>query len=319
MKNMLPTFRVPEAPFSTLPIQAHLEDLPKLPGSDSVFDGSVEYVYVNGYINAEFDNTGLEKEFERSLISTDSDGKTTLYMPANASEVTRKMRLNDDSERERYLYEFLSNPEHYYIARDMVWTITNIFDDNVYSLRPAPNQIKVLIEAIKPGKESRKATPVSLLGEAFAESYDKLPILQIKKTEMISPSSIVSTVKSKTSGFSTSSVQKVVGDILSLAENEGDSDQDRALNYALNHNLEMYIGACELIYNAHGHSSDREVAQLSNISVFHQMSGKRRIAKIVFDFQNVKSSVGQYWYSAVDVTDEYPFLLVPFKRYLPRY
>jgi hypothetical protein len=106
-------------------------------------------------------------------------------------------------------------------------------------------------------------------------------------------------------------LKTIVAEMLSLGENDGDTDKERALNYMLHHNFAVYSRSCEIMFEGSANNSDLPSARLSNIQVLTQMSDQRVIAKVVFDYQNNNGGAGQSWYSAVDVTDQYPFLLVP--------
>ncbi|MGF1747666.1 hypothetical protein [Vibrio cionasavignyae] len=288
-----------------------------LPYSSSFSDdGAIDYVYVNGFIKAEFDNLGLEKEFERNITSCNSDGQHTLYMPEDTESVLKDTKWYQD--RERCLFTYLSQPKNRYIARLMKWSIINSYSDDIYRLKPAPQHLDSLIAALKLNDNDVPKT-INVIGTHQVIGQEPLPCIDIKKIECISPSNLVQQVQAQHAGFNSVKLKKVIGDILSLAENHGDTDHDRALNYALYHNLELYMGSYEIIYNHAGGNTEREVAQLNNVTVLSEICGERKVAKVVFDFQNVQSSVGQHWYCAIDVTDDYPFLLTKFKRYLPRY
>jgi hypothetical protein len=281
-----------------------------------VEDGAVDFVYVNGFVKAEFDNLGLEREFERNIASCDSEGQHTLYMPENTDSVLKDKQWYED--RERCLFTYLSQPKNRYIARLMKWSIINSYNDEIYRLKPDPQHLNALIAALElNNKDAPRA--INVIGTHQMLAQEALPCIHINKVESISPSSLVQKIQTQHAGFNSGKLKNVIGDILSLAENNGDSDHDRALNYALYHNLELYMGSYEIIYNHAGGNNERQVAQLNNVTVLSEVYGERKIAKVVFDFQNVQSSVGQHWYCAVDVTDDYPFLLTKFKRFLPRY
>lgn len=273
-----------------------------------------DYVFVNGYVKAEFDNLGLEKEFERNLVSSHENGDNHLFMPENRSDVLKDKNWYCD--KENCLSKQLSHPKNHYIARQMKWSLVNHYGDNIYLLEVNNLHLASLIKALEPqSSEPAFFMPVSILGYYQVEGNESLPRIKIQKIGRLTPSDLVQKIHKQHAGFNDKKLKLVITDILSLADNSGDTDQDRALNYALSHNLDLYMGAYELIYN----HSDREVAQLNNVSVITDIAGERKIAKVVFDFQNVESSVGQHWYCAIDVTHEYPFLLTSFKRYLPRY
>lgn len=288
--------------------------------------GALDYIYVGGYVRAEFDNLGLEKEFERSFASSNEQNDKLLFMPDNQIQVLENK--NWFSDRDYCLYKHLSNPKNRYIARQMKWSLINAYRDEMYFLEPNTEQLNTLIDALKPDENSNKCkihttsdtlTPINVIGSYQITHTEDLPRIHILKLDTIRQADIVRKIHAQHAGFNDSKLRKVVADLLSLAGNNGDTDQDRALNYTLKYNLEVYMGAYELIYKHANSHSDRETAQLNNVTVLTEICGKRKIAKVIFDFQNVENSIGQHWYCAIDVTHEYPFLLTKFRRYLPRY
>lgn len=294
---------------------------PRLP-----HNGPMDFIYVAGFIQAEFDNLGLEKEFERSLASSNDHGDAALFMPEDVKQTLTDKHWYED--RAYCLYKHLSNPKNRYIARQMKWSLINGYRDEMYRLEPNNQDLNALINALKPNdnngsnrsdKNANTLTPINVIGAYRQNAQEALPSIQVLKIDMITGAEIVLKIHAQHGGFNDKKIKKVVADMLSLSENNGDTDQDRALNYALRYNLDIYMGAYELIYNHASSHSDREVAQLNNVTVLTEICGERKIAKVIFDFQNVQNSIGQHWYCAIDVTDDYPFLLTKFKRYLPRY
>jgi len=287
---------------------------------------ALDFIYVGGFIRAEFDNLGLEKEFERNLASSDDHEDSALFMPEDIPHALNKKNWQND--RAYCLYKHLSNPKNRYIAREMKWSIINAYRDKMYLLEPNAQQLNALISALKPNEDkslSRRdsnteaLTPINIIGAYQLGTHEAIPKVKILKIDTIRPVDIVNKIHAIHAGFNDKKLKKVITDMISLAGNNGDTDQDRALNYTLKYNLEVYMGAYELIYNHANSHSDREVAQLNNVTVLTEICGERKIAKVIFDFQNVQNSIGQHWYCAIDVTDDYPFLLTKFRRYLPRY
>lgn len=288
-----------------------------LPASDV---GSLDYVFANGYIRAQFTSPGLKKEFERCLLPLGGKGKMLQYMPENHQVLMRKMNLTENIEDK--LYEVLSQPQNRYIAREMQWTLVNPYDSDVYNLIPFEAHLKKLIAAIKP-RSNKLPRPVMVLGSASmnisgSETND-LPDLAISKVEAVNPSAIIKAITQTLPDANVDNLKQLVADILSLGANDGDQVQDRALNYLLYNNFAIYSRSYEIIYENSAANNGGPAARLTGIQVLPQMSGNRIIVKVVFDYQNISGGCSQSWYSVVDVTDEYPFLLVPFSRYLPRY
>ena len=286
---------------------------------------SIDYIYVNGSVRAVFNTKGLKKEFERRLLCRGEDGKNKQYMPENHRDVLKEMNL--DENYDQLLYEVLAKPENNYIARDMTWTLVDAFGNDVYTLIAPQTHLKALIAAIKP-RTTKLPHSVMLLGSASvnppgvdtgAGPDSALPNLTIKKVEKTNPTAIIKAITATDAAINVDKLKEVVAEILSLGENDGDTDKERALNYILYHNFAIYTRAYKIMYESDGKPVEAAAARLSSVQVLPQMSGERLIAKVVFDFQNTTGGIGQSWYCAVDVTDDYPFLLVPFRRFLQSY
>jgi len=271
-------------------------------------------VYVSGQVKADFPNIGLRREFERCLLSITNGGNNSQYLATDTGTPLRKRK--DLNELKKSLYTLFSKPQFTYVARDMSWTLMDAYGNDIYHLDSSETQLNELVKAIEP-TDRNVPQAVTILGETTLRSENNIPSITIRKVETVTPSSIINTINSQIPGMDDNNLKKTVAEILTLGENEGYTNEDRALNYCLDHNMKIYIGAYEVLNNSNS-STSSPTAQLSNIYVALQVSGSRRVAKVIFTFQNIEGGGTQSWYSAVDVTDEYPFLLVGFKRFLQR-
>ena len=293
---------------------------------------NIDYVYVYGHVRADFPSPGLKKEFERYLICTTDDGTVNQFIPGDRQARLKALKM--DENLDKLLFEVLSKPENRYIARLMSWTLFDSYGNDVYQLKPTESQLNALIAAIEPrqaadngdaqahtgvqASTAQKHRKVMLLGSVSesADSLNLLPELSIRKIESASPASILEVLKSQSTEVKEQPLKQIVANILSLSDNDGDNEKERALNYILFHNLAIYTRSYAIIYED---GSETPVARLSHVQVQTEVSGERRIGKVVFEFQNTSGGAGQSWYCAVDVTDQNPFLLVDFRPYLPLY
>ncbi|MCJ8292038.1 MAG: hypothetical protein HRT58_19330 [Crocinitomicaceae bacterium] len=286
--------------------------------SDTIHPGTIspmhELIYVNGYIRTEFTSIGLEKEFERCVLFQQgegrqyfSDGDATLLKATK-----HRGKLNEE------LYSILSKPQNAYIAREITWVLVSEYGNDLYTLKPSESQLLILIEALKSNDDKNKLS-VMVVGRAVYGNGNDLAELSISKVVEVSSSSIVEALRAKNPSMNKDKLESVVQEIFSLCVNNGDTEKDRALNYILHNNLEIYERSYEIKYDTRISKGSQPGGDLSAVQVIPEMSGKRILAKINFDYDSNNGSPGQSWFSVVDVSDEFPFLLAGFKRYLQRY
>ncbi|MCL1124966.1 cyanobactin maturation protease PatG family protein [Shewanella surugensis] len=286
-----------------------MNEIPTVSGADQL-----TYLYLNGYVKADFPSKGLRKEFERCLLSLDEKGNKQQFLPVTSAQAPETS--NDHIEKQ--LYELVSKPSYRYIARQMTWKFTNRYGHEIYCLTPTESQLSALILAIKPRK-NKLSRPMVLVGYSQASLASRLPNVDVKRLTKVSPCSIIKSIKGTMPNIDVDKLKLIVSEILSLSTNRGDNDQDRALNYILYQNLAIYSRTYGILYDEEGGCQSAPNARLANIQVLPMMSGDRHVVKVVFEYQNTHGGGSQSWYSAVDVTDEYPFLLGSFERFLPRY
>jgi hypothetical protein len=85
----------------------------------------------------------------------------------------------------------------------------------------------------------------------------------------------------------------------------------------LQNNHAIYSRSYKIIYESSNGSS--AAAHLTSVQVVPELSGDRLVAKVIFDYNNNNGNGRESWYSVVDINGEYPFILVAFKPYIPKY
>jgi hypothetical protein len=285
-------------------------------------------VYVSGYVKGEFGNPGLQKEFERCLLSGGEKNEIDQYSPKDHDQASKNLKKKLKGKLPQYLYLVLSKPENAYLAREMTWSLVNSYGNAIYTLQSSQFQLQQLIEAIKPREQDETSSvseserykmspPVMVVGKVEKNPMDDLPNLLISKIDTINPSLIMDNVSKELRDINIDKLKRIMVDILSMAENDGDTDKDRALNYSLQNNHAIYRRSYKIIYDSSNGNSP--AANLTSVQVLPEISGDRLVAKVVFDYHNNNGSGNESWYSVVDINGEYPFILVPFKPYIPRY
>jgi hypothetical protein len=98
--------------------------------------------------------------------------------------------------------------------------------------------------------------------------------------------------------------------ILQMADNAGATDEDRACNYLLTY-PEVYRQTAEA-YAAESSLSAVEARP-------SRLTGTRKVMDVIFSYTHRRTGVTEKYYVAVDVTEEYPFLVKPLSPYYERW
>ena len=266
--------------------------------------GETSYVYVVGDINARFPDLNLEKEFyQSSLIAGDSQP-----MFAQVNDRIGLEKLNQNQQLYKHLFQGLSQPQNRYIARDMNWVLDNRYFEELYQLHITDDDLLTqCIAALGRTKGDGQMVLVGKSDYAGVLSVDAImPVAVMPFGQKVQP-------EEKNNGNMTELVNKIT----TLDTSSGNTDALRALNYALYNNPTMYSQSYTICYQSKADGPNPNGYNLTGVAVNTLQSGDRIVADIVFSFQGINSSVLQYWFSRVDVTGEYPFMVVEWQQYLP--
>jgi hypothetical protein len=97
---------------------------------------------------------------------------------------------------------------------------------------------------------------------------------------------------------------------MQMADNAGATGEHRALNYLAVRYPAIYARTAE----AHGSDSS-----LTGVEVRpSRLSGTRRIVDVIFSYTNRRSDVTEKYFTRVDVTEEFPFLVTKLSPYYDR-
>jgi hypothetical protein len=102
----------------------------------------------------------------------------------------------------------------------------------------------------------------------------------------------------------------VFNHIIQIADNAGATDEHRALNYLSVRYDEVYHRT-QLMQDENYSFTAIEV-RLS------RLSSSRKIVDVVFTYENRTNRAIQQWFTRVDVTEEFPFLVSPMQQYFER-
>ncbi|WCN09889.1 hypothetical protein [Marinomonas mediterranea] len=262
-----------------------------------------EYVYVVGSVNAYFPNLGVEKEFYQACLLTGVDVSSL----ENINDEVSLARLNQSDSLSATLHQGFSKPENAYVAREMSWVFSNVDSNEVYRIfAESDESLMQLVAALGAKHES-----IIMIGQLTGNGHVLLSnLIPIKSTP------VRASLGAKSGD---TEMLALAEEILSLNANNGLSNQERALNYLLYNNTKIYTESYDFCYKANASGPNPSGYQLVSVDLLLSWSGDRLVSKVVFNYQGINTGAKQSWYSTVDVTGEYPFMLTDWKRFLPQY
>jgi len=283
--------------------------------------GEQQYIYTVGRPQASFPSLSVEKEFFQAIPVADvgSSGKEF-----DISDEVSLKQLNLDENLQANLYGVLSRPENFYIAREMCWHLVNTEGNESYTIIPTSNKrLNDLVTAIKPADNNQPGQYIAIghfkSGVVNSDCLDGgARVIMLDHLLPVSSAGIVAAVTKLDSSINNGNLQPMVDEILSLNGNEGITEHDRALNYVLYNNYVIYQKAYQHMYDTNSKGPNPSGYQLVNVRSQWVGSSNRKVVRVIFEFAGIDSGATQSWYSTVDVTGEFPFLLTDYARYLQR-
>jgi hypothetical protein len=250
------------------------------------------YVYGIGRIEPRFPSLSAEKEFAQATGRAETAGLTD----------------------RQALHEVLSQRQNRYLARQLCWVLT-IEGLDTYILQPRdPADLDLLVEALRPtprltdvdvvvGVRGPIAPPelcnglmVPLVGFSQIYSFDVDSLIKsIPRPEKVTAKDFDAVA------------EELFHRIMQMADNAGATDEHRALNYLAVRYPVVYATAAD----AFGRN-----ASLTAIEVRPSpLSGVRKIVEVIFCFTNRQTDVTEKFFTRVDVTEEFPFLVTKMSPY----
>jgi len=298
LEQQMPTQAVQkqwEPPVMTPPKQVgetdENESCPTCGGDITNGDNSLPFIYAIGSIEVRFPSIGVEKEFAQVI----------------QSEKTEKLT---DAE---VIYKALK--ENRYLAREVCFVLT-IEGMETYILQPGdPWDADQLIEGVKPSKSKGTDCDV-VIGvkgpNAPAEMCNGLtvPIVIFDRIYSFDVPALIKTIPKPKNMEETrfrTAAEELFFRIQQMADNVGEMDEHRVLNYLLVRYPRIY----ELTAERYA-----EDCSLTGVEVIpSRLSGVRKLLDVIITYTNRKTDVLEKYYVRVDVTEKYPFLvskLAPF-------
>ena len=253
------------------------------------------WIYAIGKIEARFPSLAIEKEYAQVLGRGDASGLTD----------------------KQALHTVLTKPENRYLARRVCWVMA-IEGLETYLLYPRDSaDLSLLVEAVR---ESPSPTdldivigtqgpiappevcnglqiPIVIFDQVYSLDREAL-VGAIPKPEKISPEEFAP------------AAAELFDRIMQMADNAGATDEHRALNYlAVRYPAVYATASAAFARNASLDSIDVQTSPLT---------GTRNIVEVVFSFRDRTTDVADKFFTRVDVTDEFPFLVTKMSPYFDR-
>jgi hypothetical protein len=253
------------------------------------------YIYAIGRIEPRFSRPSVEKEFAQATARAETAGLTDRGA----------------------LQKVLSQRQNRYLARQLCWVMT-IEGLETYILAPRdPMDLDLLVAALRPtpspmdldcviGTRGPVAPPEVCNGLM-------VPIVVFDQIYSFDRASLMNAIPrpEKTSAKDFAPVTEELFDrIMQIADNAGAMDEHRALNYLAVRYPAIYGHAAE----AFGRN-----ATLAAVDVVPSpLSGTRKVVDVIFSYTNRNTDVTEKFFTRVDVTEEFPFLVTKLSPYYDR-
>jgi hypothetical protein len=245
------------------------------------------YIYAIGKIEARFPRLSVEKEFAQAVARESHTAKLT---------------------DRQTLHAVLSKPENSYLVRQLCWVMTiegletyivvpRVAGDTTLLVGalchdPTPLDLDVVVgvrgPVATPDMCNGLMVPVVVFDQIYSFDRDSL-IKAIPRPEKTSAKEFEA------------AAEELFGRVMQMADNAGSTDDHRALNYLSVRYPAIYeLAAAQFAANA----------SLSGVSTrLSTLSGTRKLVNVIFSYTNRSTDVVEKFFTSVDVTDEFPFLV----------
>jgi hypothetical protein len=248
------------------------------------------YVYALGRVEFRFPNMGVEKECAHASGIVGTEGLT-------------------DRQALRVVLE-----QHRYLARQLCWVLA-VEGLDTYLLAPRdPLDLERLVEALRP--QPRPVDIDAVIGVrgplAPPEMCNGLtvPIVVFDQLYSFDRDSFLNSIPSP-KGVSKEkfmpSAEELLDRIMLMADNVGAADEHRALNYLAVRYPAIYAQTAE----QHQRNSSLSAVEVRP----SRLSDTRTIVDVIFSYTNRQTDVVEKYFTRVDVTEEFPFLVTKLSPY----
>ena len=250
------------------------------PSLSEVGDGPMTPIYAVGYVKAKFPSLSDEQEFHQN---SQQDDKRKSNLPLLTDDVSL-IELNQSPDLDSEIYPVISQQQNIYLSRSLLWTLNDDNNTILYSLQPSSiDNLKQLIAALAPAQ----STDGNQNQNAFIIVGSQIDPETVLVSNIIAAVPQLNAQTQALSKTNNSQLNDLINEILSLDQNNGASDADRGLNYALYNNPMIYAKSFDLAYTTGNSGPNPNGYQLINVNVVVESIGHRTEANIIFDWARV--------------------------------
>ena len=253
------------------------------------------YVYAIGRIEPRFPRPSVEKEFVQAVGRDKTSGLTD----------------------RQALHTVLSKSENRYLVRQLCWVMT-IEGLETYILVPRdPADISLLVEALRLTPQPWDLDCVigfrgSIAGPEVCNGL-MVPIVAFDQIYSFDRDALIKAIprpeKTTAKDFAPAA-EELFDRIMQMADNAGATDEHRALNYLAVRYPAIYASAAE----AFGRNASVTAVDVAP----SPLSGTRKVVDVIFSYTNRNTDVTEKFFTRVDVTEEFPFLVTKLSPYYDR-
>jgi hypothetical protein len=268
-------------------------------GSKMMAPLSPSFVYAIGKVIPRFPNRSIELELAQAT------GRRSM-------EDTKGLTHGE------VMYRTLTDTNNRYIARKICYVLT-IEGLETYILLPSdPLDVDRLAQALKPAPGDTGDVDV-IIGRrwsiASAEMCNGLmiPTIYVDQIYSFNGEDLLKAIP-KRKGENEEQIKNtsnaLFNHIVQIADNAGATDEHRAINY-------LSVRYDEIYHRTQ--TMQDENYSFTGIDVrLSRLSGTRKIVDVIFTYENRTNRAIQQWFTRVDVTEEFPFLVSPMQQYFER-
>jgi len=253
------------------------------------------YIYALGRIEPRFPTLAAEKEF---------------------AQVTGRAETAGLTDRQA-LQSILSERRNRYLVRQLCWVLT-IEGLETYILTPRDSvDFDMLVEAVRPAPRVADVDIVIGIRGPIAppEMCNGLmvPIVAFDQIYSFDVDTLIKSIprpEQMAADQFEPAAEELFYRIIQMADNAGETDEHRALNYLATRYPLIYATTAE-----------RFAANSSLMAVevrLSRLSSVRKIVDVIFSYANRQTDVAEKYFVRVDVTEEFPFLVTKMSPFYDR-
>lgn len=253
------------------------------------------FVYAIGQVEARFPNLAAEKEFAQATGRADTAGKTD----------------------QQTFHAVLTQRENRYLVRQLCWVLT-IQGLETYLLLPRdPADVELLVEAIRPAPSLNDIDVViGMRGDIAPPTMCNgltIPIVVFDQIYSFDREALIKAIpipEKTTDAQFAPAAEELFNRIMQLTDNAGATHEHRALNYLAMRYPSIYAKAAEEF----GRDYSLTAVEVRPSS----LSSTRNVVDVIFAYTNRNTDFIEKFCVRVDVTEEFPFLVMKLSPYFDR-